>query len=92
MVIIREEETICAMFNYYVYTLKVKLNTNWQIVILFKIICIINKIISIIALNLVDNFWLCKKHLYFLAKKIRFITKNILLGDLGSWLGEIWKK
>lgn len=81
MVIKKEKETICLRFSYYICTFKIKLNTNLQMDILSKIVFVIDGIVSIAILHLVKNFQSCKKYLYHLIKKIRFITKNIFLSD-----------
>lgn len=85
----KEEKTVYFMFSYYTCIPKVKLNTDWQISILSKTVSIIDKIASILVLHWVKNFWLCKKYLRLLAKKVNLITKNIFLGDLEIRLGEV---
>lgn len=85
----KKEEIICLMFSYYVYILKVKLNTHWQMSILFQTIFIVDEIAFFIALYQVNNFWHCKKFLCFLAKKVNFIIKNILLKVLTLLLKKI---
>lgn len=87
----REEKTVCLMFSYYAYTTEVKLNIDWLIGILSKTVCDINGIASLMTLHWVNNFWPCKNHLCLLAKKVGFVTKNVLLGVLESQFGEIWR-
>lgn len=69
------EEIVYPIFSYYACIPKVKLNTNWQISILSKIVCIVEMITSITVLYWVENF---------LAKKVGLVTKNIPLDDLKS--------
>lgn len=77
------------MLGYCTYIPNVKLNTDWQIRISSKFIFIASRINFITVLQWVDNFWLCKKYLRFLAKNVNFFTKNVFLGELKSRLGEI---
>lgn len=67
------------MFGTCTYTLAIKLNIDWQMVITSRKVYIINGIAFFAALYLVDNFKPCNKHIRILAKNIGFVTKNILL-------------
>lgn len=51
MAIIREKKTIYLIFSYYTYTPKVKLNINWQMSILSKIVYVMDEIASFAALH-----------------------------------------
>ena len=46
----REEKTVFLIFSCYTYIPKVKLNTNWQIDILSKRVCVVDGIVSIVML------------------------------------------
>lgn len=51
MTVIKKEETVCLMFSYCASIPKIKPNTNWQMGILFKTVCLIGEIASIVALH-----------------------------------------
>lgn len=87
----KDKETICLIFSYCTCTPKVKLNTNRQMDILSKTVCIIDGITLLMALHQVNNFRLYKKQLHLLSKKVGYLTKNSLLGVLESGLEKIWK-
>lgn len=50
MIIIKKEEIVYPMSSYCTYIIKVKLNNNGQINILFKTVSVIDKIVFIILL------------------------------------------
>lgn len=85
----RKEETVRLMFSRCACTPEFKFNTDWQMGISSKTVCVIDGIASIAALHWVDNFRPCEKHLRLLAKRVGLVTKNVFLGDLESRLGEI---
>ena len=87
----REEETVRLMFSYCPCTPEVKLNTDWQIGILSKSVCVVDGIASIAALHWVDNFWPYKKHMRLLAKRVGLLTRNVSLGELEVRLAKIWR-
>lgn len=91
MVVTKEEKIVCLIFSYYICTLKVKCNINWQISILFKIIYVVDRIVFFAALYWIKNFWPYKKHFRFFVKKVEFWTKNVLLGVLKLLLKDLKK-
>lgn len=48
-----------------------------------------NRIASLIALYWIDNFKLCNKYFYIIAKKFDFDIKNILIEIIELQLKEI---
>lgn len=91
MVATRKKETVQLMFSCCACTPKVKLNTDRQIEILSKFVCVVNEIASIATLHWVNNFWLCKKYKHLLVKKDGLPIKNVSLRELEVWLVEICK-
>ena len=89
MAVTREEEIIRLMFSCCLCTPKVKLNMDWQMRILSKSVCVVGRIASIAALYWINNFRSCKKHMRLLAKKVRFLIRNISLREWEIRLAEI---
>ena len=79
------------MFSCCSYTPEVKLNTDWQMGILLKSVCVVDGIASIAALYSVNNFWPYEKHIRLLAKKVMLLIRNIFLGELEIRWAEIWR-
>lgn len=65
------------MFSYYGYTLEIKWNNKWQIVIMLRKIYVIDKNALFKVLYLIKNFKPCNKHLHFLTNKVGLVIKNI---------------
>lgn len=85
-----DEKTVWLMFSCCAFISKVKLNKDWQIEIISKSICVVNRIACIATLYWIDNFRLYKKYLCLPAKKVGFFTENIFLRELELRLEEIW--
>ena len=64
----RKEENVRLMFSCCPGTPKVNLNTDWQMKILSKFVCVVVGISSIAALYWVNKFRLCEKYMRLLAK------------------------
>lgn len=64
----RKDKSGQLMFRCYLYICKKKINTNQEIKILSKFFYIVNRIVFIQVLYFIDNFQLCKKNIYLLAK------------------------
>ena len=79
------------MFSCCPCTLEVKLNTDWQMGILSKSVCMVDEIASIAALHWVDKFRPCEKHMRLLAKRVGLLTRKVSLGELEIRLAEIWR-
>ena len=79
------------MFSYCPYTPEVKLNTDWQMGISSKFVCVVDGIASIAALHWVNNFRPCEKHMRLLAKRVGLPIRNVSLGELEVRLEEIWR-
>lgn len=79
------------MFRCWKCSPAIKINSDWQMAITSKKICVINGIASLAALYWVENFMLCNKHMRMLAKKVDLVTRNISAKILRSRLEEIWK-
>lgn len=57
----------------------IKLNSDWQIAIILRKICIMDRITSFMTLYLVNNLGFQNKHIYILAKKVGLIIKKVLI-------------
>ncbi len=88
----KEEETVQLMFSYCGCTLKVKLNIEWQMTLLAKRINLdmTDRMVTLSALHLVENFKLCNKYLCLLARHLGFVTRKVPVVHLKSRLDSVW--
>lgn len=87
----REEETIRLMFGTCACTPAIKLNSDWQMAVISRKVCVMDGIASLAALYWVDIFKPCDKHIRVLAKKVGLVIKNVPVEILWSRLEDIWR-
>lgn len=92
MAVTRKKKTVWLVFNYYRCISEIKLKIEWQIAVMStKKDDIIDQIALLAALRWVKNFKPYNKSFYILAKRVFFMTKNILMVILVLRLDDIWK-
>ncbi len=87
----REEEIIRLIFSCCGCTPEVKLNIKWQMALLAKRINLdmMDGMVTLSALDWVENFKLCNKHLYLFARHLGLVTRKVLVVDLRSRLDSV---